>query len=73
MWCLQMLLANSYILYKKYTKMHDLEAISHFYLTSRYVWLGLILITIGQKRNTHIKLGIAQFNPQLAVHSPLLI
>ena len=31
MWCLQMLLANSYILYKKYMKMHDLEAISHFY------------------------------------------
>ena len=30
MWCLQMLLSNSYILYKKYTKMHDLEAISHF-------------------------------------------
>ena len=25
MWCLQMLLANSYILYKKYTKMHDIS------------------------------------------------
>ena len=30
MWCLQMLLANSYILYKRYTKMHDLKPISHF-------------------------------------------
>ena len=30
MWCLQMILDNSYILYKNYMKMHDLEAISHF-------------------------------------------
>ena len=35
MWCLQMLLANSYILYKKYMKMHDLEAISHFYFNQQ--------------------------------------
>ena len=30
MWCLQMLLDNLYILYKKYMKMHDLKKISHF-------------------------------------------
>ena len=30
MWCLQILLANLYILYKKYMKMHDLKPISHF-------------------------------------------
>ena len=30
MWCLQMILANSYILYKKYMNMHDLKAISYF-------------------------------------------
>ena len=35
MWCLQMLLANSYILYKKYMKMHDLEAISNFYFNQQ--------------------------------------
>ena len=35
MWFLQMLLANSYILYKKYIKMHDLEAISHFYFNQQ--------------------------------------
>ena len=35
MWCLQMLLANSYIFYKKYTKMHDLEAISYFYFNQQ--------------------------------------
>ena len=29
MWFLQMLLANLYFLYKKYTKMHDLKPISH--------------------------------------------
>ena len=41
-------------------------------LTSRYVWLGLILITTGQRRNAHIKLGIFQFNTQLAVHRPII-
>ena len=35
MWCLQMLLDNSYILYKRYTKMHDLEEISHFYFNQQ--------------------------------------
>ena len=30
MWFLQMLLFNSYILYKKYIKMYDLKEISHF-------------------------------------------
>ena len=35
MWCLQMLLANSYILYKKYMKKHDLKAISHFYFNQQ--------------------------------------
>ena len=30
MWCLQMLIADYYILYKKYMKMHDLKPISHF-------------------------------------------
>ena len=30
MWCLHMLLANLYIFYKKYMKMHDLNPISHF-------------------------------------------
>ena len=35
MLCLQMLLANSYILYRKYTKMHDLEVISNFYFNQQ--------------------------------------
>ena len=35
MWCLQMLLANSYILLKKYMKMHDLETILHFYFNQQ--------------------------------------
>ena len=35
MWCLHMLLANYYILYKKYMKMHDLEAISHLYFNQQ--------------------------------------
>ena len=35
MWCLQMLLSNSYILYKKYMKMHDLKAISHLYFNQQ--------------------------------------
>ena len=56
MWCLQMLLANLYIFYKKYMKMHDLEAISHFDFNQQVCRLGLILITTGQRRNTHIKL-----------------
>ena len=35
MWCLQMLLDNPYILYKKYMKMHDLKAISHLYFNQQ--------------------------------------
>ena len=35
MWCLHMILANSYILYKKYMNMYDLEAISHFYFNQQ--------------------------------------
>ena len=35
MWYIQILLANSYILYKKYMKMHDLKAISHFYFNQQ--------------------------------------
>ena len=35
MWCLHMILVNLYILYKKYMKMHDLEAISYFYFNQQ--------------------------------------
>ena len=34
-WCLQILIANQYILYKKYMKMHDLKPISHFYFNQQ--------------------------------------
>ena len=41
MWCLQMLLDNLYVFYKKYMKMNDLKAISHFYF-DQLVCMGLI-------------------------------
>ena len=47
-WCFQMLLTNSYILYKKYMLLHNITPMSHYDFQILLLKLRLDLIYIGR-------------------------